>query len=92
MEQTLLLIAKDKEWHATRQRGRASTGLLSLSVGRIKEIEVPVPPLEQQCEVVSHIEAVKTKSVELQRLQREVDAELASFVPALLAKAFRSEL
>jgi len=51
-----------------------------------------VPPLEQQCEVVSHIEAVKTKSVELQRLQREVDAELASFVPALLAKAFRSEL
>ena len=29
---------------------------------------------------------------ELQRLQREVAAELASFTPALLAKAFRGEL
>jgi hypothetical protein len=28
----------------------------------------------------------------LQRLQREVEAELASFAPALLAKAFRGEL
>jgi hypothetical protein len=28
----------------------------------------------------------------LQRLQREVEAELASFTPALLAKAFRGEL
>ncbi len=29
---------------------------------------------------------------ELQRLQREVETELASFTPALLAKAFRGEL
>ena len=29
---------------------------------------------------------------ELQRLQREVAAELAAFTPALLAKAFRGEL
>ena len=28
----------------------------------------------------------------LQRLQREVEMELASFTPALLAKAFRVEL
>lgn len=75
-----------------QQRGRTSTGLLSLSVGRIKEIEVPIPPLEQQREVVTHIEAVKSKSTELQRLQREVEAELTAFLPALLAKAFRGEL
>jgi len=34
----------------------------------------------------------RVKLDELQRLQREVEAELASFTPALLAKAFRGEL
>jgi hypothetical protein len=30
--------------------------------------------------------------LELRRLQREVEVELASFTPTLLAKAFRGEL
>jgi len=34
----------------------------------------------------------RVKLDELQRLQREVEAELASLTPALLAKAFRGEL
>ena len=35
---------------------------------------------------------MRAKLEGLCRLQREVEAELAGFVPALLAKAFRDEL
>jgi len=75
-----------------RQRGHTSTGLLSLSVGRIKQIEVPVPPLERQREAIAQIDALRAKAAELARLQGETEALLASFAPALLAKAFRGEL
>jgi hypothetical protein len=37
------------------------------------------------------MDALRVKLDELQRLQREAEAELASFTPALLAKAFREE-
>ena len=40
----------------------------------------------------ARLDALRGKLDELQRLQREVAAELASFTPALLAKAFRGEL
>jgi len=35
---------------------------------------------------------MRVKLDKLQRLQREVEAELASFTPALQAKGFRGEL
>ena len=37
--------------------------------------------------LVVRLDAMRVKLDELQRLQREVEAELASFTPALLAKA-----
>lgn len=75
-----------------QNRGRTSTGLLSLSVGRIRTMEIPVPKLGVQRAIVARLDALRVKLDELQRLQREVEAELASFTPALLAKAFRGEL
>ena len=42
--------------------------------------------------VIARLDALRVKLDELQRLQREVAAELASFTPALPAKAFRREL
>ena len=42
--------------------------------------------------VIARLDALRVKLDELQRLQREVAAELASFTPALLAKAFKGEL
>jgi hypothetical protein len=41
--------------------------------------------------IVAKLNTMRGK-LELQRLQREVEVELASFTPALLAKAFRGEL
>ena len=46
----------------------------------------------EQRVLVTRLDVVRGKLDELQRLQREVEAGLASFTPALLAKAFRGEL
>jgi type I restriction enzyme S subunit len=51
-----------------------------------------VPDQPEQKRIVRLLLALRGKLDELQRVQREVEAELASFTPALLAKAFRGEL
>jgi type I restriction enzyme S subunit len=51
-----------------------------------------VPKKPEQKRIAKLLLALRGKLDELQRLQREVEAELVSFTPALLAKAFRGEL
>jgi type I restriction enzyme S subunit len=51
-----------------------------------------VPNKPEQKRIAKLLLTLRGKLDELQRLQREVAAELASFTPALLAKAFRGEL
>jgi len=51
-----------------------------------------VPDKPEQKRIAKFLLTLRGKLDELQRLQREVAAELASFTPALLAKAFRGEL
>jgi hypothetical protein len=57
-----------------------------------KTLPIPIPPPKEQKKIIARLDAMRVKLDELQRLQREVEAELASFTPALLAKAFRGEL
>ncbi len=63
-----------------------------ISSKQIEAITIPVPSRREQRAIVARLDAMRGKLDELQRLQREVEAELASFTPALLAKAFRGEL
>jgi type I restriction enzyme S subunit len=51
-----------------------------------------VPDKPEQKRIAKLLLSLRVKLDELQRLQRDVEAELASFTPALLAKAFRGEL
>ncbi|MGH7942260.1 MAG: restriction endonuclease subunit S [Limisphaerales bacterium] len=53
---------------------------------------IPIISITEQRAIVARLDGVRGKLDALQRLQREVEAELASFTPALLAKAFRGEL
>ena len=63
-----------------------------ISAKQIEAIAMPLPKREEQGRIVEHLDAVQAKLDELQRLQREVEAELTAFTPALLAKAFKGEL
>jgi type I restriction enzyme S subunit len=63
-----------------------------ISPKQIGAIPIPLPSRREQRAIIARLDAMRGKLDELQQLQREVEVELASFTPALLAKAFRGEL
>ena len=77
---------------AVQSQSRTTSGLRSLSVGRIKAITVPIPPLTEQRRIVAELDALQAEVDALKRLQTETAAELAALLPAILDKAFKGEL
>lgn len=75
-----------------QSRSRTTSGLRSLSVGRIKAIEVPLPPLPEQRRIVTYLDDLQAKVDALKKLQAETAAELDALLPSVLDKAFRGEL
>ena len=63
-----------------------------LSKGLLASLEIPVPPLDEQRRIMVRIEELTRRSEEARRVLREIEEDLVSFTPALLAKAFRGEL
>ena len=63
-----------------------------ISSKQIEAILIPLPSIREQRAIVARLDAMRVKLDELQQLQREVETAMASFTPALLAKAFRGEL
>lgn len=77
---------------AVRAQSRTTSGLRTLSVGRIKEIRVPVPRLVEQHRIVDRLEELTAKSDSLTTVQVAATAELDALMPAVLDRAFRGEL
>jgi type I restriction enzyme S subunit len=77
---------------AVQDKSRTTSGLRSLSVGRIKAIEVPVPLLTEQRRIVAELDALQAEVDALKRLQVETAAELDALLPAILDRAFKGEL
>lgn len=67
-------------------------GIPQVNKKHFDPLPIPVLPGPEQHAIVAHLNALRGKIDELQRLQREVETELTAFTPALLAKAFRGEL
>ena len=59
---------------------------------QLSVMEIPLPTVSEQHEIVKYIKTLQSKAEQLKQLQAETEAELAQFIPALLAKAFRGEL
>lgn len=59
---------------------------------QLAAMEIPLLPIDEQRRIVQYLDNLQSKTEELKRLQTETESELASFTPALLAKAFRGEL
>ncbi len=73
-------------------RSRTTSGLRNLSVGRIKQITVPVPPLPEQRRIVAYLDNLQDTVNALKQLQSETYAELDAMLPSILDKAFRGDL
>jgi len=63
-----------------------------LRSGLLESIEIPVPSLAKQQEVVLLLDKLHAKGQMLKNLQSATQAELDALLPAILDKAFRGEL
>lgn len=77
---------------AVQTRSRTTSGLRSLSVGRIKEIEIRIPDLVTQSKVVHIAAEFKDKYQHVIQIQADTSKELNAMLPAILDQAFRGEL
>jgi type I restriction enzyme S subunit len=73
-------------------RRRATRRLLKFSTGRIREIEIPLPSIEEQRWAVAELEAVQSRVRDFQLLQESSYLELQALMPAVLDQAFRGKL
>lgn len=71
---------------------RTTSGLYTLSVGRIKSVKLPVPPLPEQRRIVAYLDELQTKIDTMKQLREEAIKELDALLPSILDKAFKGEL
>lgn len=67
-------------------------GQSAFNKDKLQKVEIRIPPLSEQIQIVSKIKAVSHAVEETRQLYEEAAAELSVVVPALLAKAFQGEL
>jgi type I restriction enzyme S subunit len=87
------------EWLAS-PRGRAriidlatsATGLYTLSISKVERIQVPLPPLDEQVEILRAVREALGAADSVGKLFAASHDDLAQLDAALLAKAFRGEL
>lgn len=77
------------EYSTIRMEG---TKMPRLRTSDLKAFKIPVPALTEQHRIVARIEELTRRVEETRKLIKTAEAELATFTPALLAKAFRGEL
>ncbi|QUS60554.1 restriction endonuclease subunit S [Synechocystis sp. PCC 7338] len=74
------------------QLSSSTSGLHTLSVGKINNIVIPLPPLEEQQEIVRRVEALFQKCDQIEARYEKAKAYTDKLTQAILAKAFRGEL
>ncbi len=68
------------------------TTVQNVNANKIKEMDIPLPPIPEQRRIVAELDALQAKMDSLKNLQAETSAELDALMPSILDKAFRGEL
>lgn len=69
-----------------------TAGNIGVSAGNLKTVKIPVPPLDEQSSIVTHLDALQSRLDALKRHQAETADELDALMPSILDKAFNGEL
>jgi type I restriction enzyme S subunit len=80
---------------ANYQKNRATetgTAQPALSGERVKQIRMPIAPVDEQRRVVSELDALQVQVDALKKLQAETAVELDALLPSILDKAFQGKL
>lgn len=71
---------------------RGSAGQTNISLSQCRDFIFPVPPLDEQAEIVHRVESLFAWADRLEARHAAARAQVERLTPALLAKAFRGEL
>jgi type I restriction enzyme S subunit len=71
---------------------RTTAGQYNVSLGRLRNTKIPLPPIAEQHRLVAYLDSLQQKVDELRRLQAATQTELDALLPSILAKAFAGEL
>lgn len=74
------------------QREKVGFRLTELNLRDLSAVPVPLPDREEQCRIVSEVDALQEEVDALKRLQAESAAELDALLQAVFARAFMGEL
>jgi type I restriction enzyme, S subunit len=72
--------------------GAQTVNLASVSMSKVKALPVPVPPIEEQAEIVRWVDRLLKLADVIERRVAAATAHANSLTQAVLAKAFRGEL
>lgn len=88
------LLVFRNHMHSGRYRteGNITTNIAHLGAGRFANVEFPLPPIEEQHEIVRRVEALFAHADALEAKYRAAREQVDRLTPAVLAKAFRGEL
>jgi len=80
-----------REYENTRTKGNGS-GPKALNCERVRELEINLPPLAEQAEIVRRVEAQFALADRIEARCTAARAQAQRLTPLVLAKAFRGEL
>ena len=72
--------------------GKVETARPNISLGDVRGLEIPTPPLPEQRRIVSELDALQAELDAMKRLQVETAAELDALLPSILDRAFKGKL
>jgi len=78
-------------WQACDEKSRGTSGKNRIRPERFLEIEIPLPPLDEQHRIVERVEALAARIVKAQSLREETEMEAEVLLDTIVGKVF-SEL
>lgn len=71
---------------------KTGTGQPNLNGSKLERLNVPVPPQDEQSQIVAKLATLQAEVDTLKRLQAETAVEINALTPSILDKAFKGEL
>ena len=71
------------------EKAKTTTGLYTLSVSKIEQLEIPLPPLDEQIRIIEQTREVATSIEKVEQAVRERLDAIEALPATLLLKAFR---
>lgn len=64
----------------------------NLPGAKLRKLNIPIPSLDEQHNIVEYLSSLEKQMHELEKLQRETEKEIEALIPSILDKAFKGSL